>query len=92
MGIVDEDSFLTKEELKEYHELLKRYGFKSYDFVIEVTEDQSPMDMNDIDYVVILKVQATHTQSKKNRVYENRARTGTWLAEFEEDLNNEYFS
>ena len=92
MGIVDEDKFLTEEELKEYYRLLKRYGFAPHHFVLEITEDQTPMDMNDINYVVILKIQATHTQSKKSRIYENRARSGTWLTEFEEDLNNAYFS
>lgn len=91
MGIVDEDDFLTEEDHKRYEALLKRYGFKDYDFVIEVTEDQLPMDMNDLRYIVTLKVQVTHTKTQKNRLYESPAEGGTWLTEFEEDLDNEWF-
>ncbi len=54
-------------------------------------EDQSPLDMNDMQYVILIKTQATHVGSQKSKTYLSRAGSGTWLSEFEEDLKQKYF-
>lgn len=91
MSIVDEDNFLTKEERKDYFNLLKTYGFAPQYFLLEVTEDQNAMDMNDINYVIIIKVRTTQVETEKSRTYWSSAESGTWIDEFEEDLKSGYF-
>lgn len=91
MSIVDEKKLLLDEEHKLYHQLLKLYGEKPYHFIIEVSEDQNPMDMNDINYIIILKVKVTHTQKNISNTYFTQLGSQIWLAEFEQDLQNKYF-
>ena len=40
MPIVDEGIHLQKEEHEAYEQLLTLYGYKPYDFLVEVTEDR----------------------------------------------------
>jgi len=89
--IDDKHSLLTTEETHHYHKLLKHHGHEPHHFLLEVTEDQSPMDMNDISYVIIVKTKATHLGHQKTKTYTSRAGSGTWLAEFEQDLKGGYF-
>jgi len=91
MGILDENNFLSEKEREEYHTLLKIHGHQPHHFVLEVKEDQSPLDMNDMQYVIIIKTQATHGRSQKSKTYISRAGSGTWLGEFEEDLKKGCF-
>ncbi|MBI2707738.1 MAG: hypothetical protein HYX35_05455 [Proteobacteria bacterium] len=74
-----------------YNTLLKTHGHKPHHFVLEVKEDQSALDMNDMQYVIIIKTQATHVGSQKSKTYLSRVESGTWLSEFEEDLKKGYF-
>lgn len=92
MGILDENNLLSEKEQEAYHTLLENYGHKPYHFMLEVKEDQSALDMNDMQYVIIIKTQATHVKSQKSRTYLSRSGSETWLEEFEEDLKNNYFT
>lgn len=92
MGIVDQDNFLSKEEREIYNKLLDRYGFKPTDFVLEITEDQEAVDMNDMVYIVLIKVRATSLKNHKSKTYEDRIDAKTWLDEFEADLLTDYFT
>lgn len=91
MAIFDENKLLSDEEHKVYQRLLKVHGHKPEHFFLEVMEDQNPMDMNDINYVIIIKTKATHLKNENSKTYYSRAATGTWLAEFEQDLKKGYF-
>jgi hypothetical protein len=92
MPIIDEGKLLTDEELKTYNQLLQLHSYKPYHFLVEVTEDQDPMDMNDIDYVIILKIKVTHVQNDISNTYLSRLDSGTWLSELENDFKNNYYS
>ncbi len=92
MAILDENNLLSEEEQDVYSQLLKLYGHEHHHFLLEITEDQRPMDMNDINYVIIIKTKATHLKHQKSKTYYSRAGLGTWLAEFEQDLKKGYFS
>lgn len=91
MNILDKNNLLSPKEREHYHTLLKQYGYPHEHFVLEVMEDQAPLDMNDLQYVIIIKTSATHVKSHKSRSYTSRSGGGAWLAEFEEDLKNGYF-
>lgn len=91
MTILDESNLLSGEEKENYHGLLKRHGHEPHHFLLEVMEDQGAMDMNDINYVIIVKTKATHLKHQKSKTYTSRAGSGTWLAEFEHDLKSGYF-
>ncbi len=91
MAIVDEERLLKDEERKSYQQLLKLHGYEPYHFLVEVIEDQGTIDMNDMNYVVILKVQVTHIQNDISNTYSSRFGSQTWLAEFEDDLHNKYY-
>ncbi len=91
MAIVDENNLLGEEEREAYHRLLKIHGYELHHFLLEIKEDQSPMDMNDITYVIIIKSKATHILHQKSKIYLSRAGSGTWLAEFEADLKRDFF-
>jgi hypothetical protein len=91
MGILDQNNLLPEESREAYRSLLKRYGHKPHQFELEIREDQSSTDMNDIQYVIIIKARATHVNTNKSKTYMSRAGSRTWLAEFEEDLENAYF-
>lgn len=91
MSIIDESKFLSDDEWKAYEKLLTVHGHKSHHFVLEVIEDQRSMDMNDMNYVIIIKTIATHLKSQKSKTYYSRAGTGTWLTELDQDLKNGYF-
>ena len=86
MPIIDTDNLLTEEEREAYHQLLKLHGFEPHHFLIEVTEDQRPLDMNDMEYVVILNVKITHLQHDVSNTYISQFGSGTWISEFEDDL------
>lgn len=92
MAILDENDLLPEEERKTYHRLLKLHGHEPHHFDLEVTEDQGSIDMNDINYVIIIRTKATHVKNQKSKIYLSRAGSATWLAEFEEDLKNGYFA
>lgn len=88
MSIVDEERLLTDEERETYRQLLKRYDYKPYHFLVEVHEDQGPIDMNDINYVIILKIKVIAIQDDIEKVYYSELNSRTWLSEFESDLSN----
>ena len=91
MAILDENSLLSEEERKIYQHLLKSHGYKLHHFFLEIKEDQSPMDMNDINYIIIIRTKATHIKHQKSKNYTSRAGSGAWLTEFEQDLENGFF-
>ena len=91
MSIVDEKKLFTDEEHKSYEQLLQLYGVKPFHFLVEVTEDQNTIDMNDLNYVIILKVKITHVQNNISNTYFSQLGSGTWVAEFEADLQNKYY-
>lgn len=91
MSIIDEENLLKNEDREVYHQLLRLHGYKPYHFLVEVTEDQGPMDMNDIDYVIILKIKVTHVPNDVSNTYFSQLDSGTWLSEFEGDLKNNYY-
>jgi hypothetical protein len=92
MAIVDENSLLSEDERESYFNLLSAHGHEPHHFLLEVIEDQSPMDMNDMDYVIIVKAKATHLAHQKSKTYTSKSGSGTWLAEFEDDLKSGYFT
>jgi hypothetical protein len=87
MEILDEGHFLTEGEKKTYYHLLQTHGFKPQEFKLKVSEDQRPMDINDLSYVVVVKIKAIYVKDHLTRTYENVEGSGLWLTEFEEDLN-----
>ena len=91
MTILDESSLLPEEERKSYKHILRLHGHELDHFLLEVAEDQRAMDMNDIQYVIIVKTKATHVKNQKTKTYYSRASSGTWLTEFEDDLKTGYF-
>lgn len=91
MAILDENNLLSDDERKAYQRLLKLHGHEPHHFLLEVTEDQRSMDMNDINYVIIVKTKALHVNTQKSKTYLSRAGSATWLAEFDDDLKNGYF-
>lgn len=91
MTIRDKNNLLSEEERQSYHRLLTIHGYELHHFFLEVLEDQTPMDMNDMSYVVIIKTKATHLKHEKSKTYVSRAGSGTWLSEFEEDLKKGCF-
>lgn len=91
MAIVDEKNFLTPEEHKMYKQLIKRNHYKPNHLLVEVTEDQAPMDMNDMDYIIILNIKITNVETGKSNTYFSKLGSETWLSEFEQDLQREYF-
>ncbi len=91
MTILDKANLLSEEERKSYHRVLSLHGHTPDHFLLEIEEDQGPMDMNDINYVIIVKAKATHLGHQKSKTYYGRAGSGTWLAEFEKDLKEGYF-
>lgn len=91
MAILDENNLLTEEECVTYLSLLRLHGHELHHFLLEVEEDQDAMDMNDINYVIIVKAKATHVNHGKSKVYRSQSRTGTWLEEFDQDLKSGYF-
>ncbi|HUX78989.1 MAG TPA: hypothetical protein VMW10_04490 [Alphaproteobacteria bacterium] len=92
MTILDSAGLLSEEEKTSYHSVLKLHGHESDHFLLEVEEDQGSIDMNDLDYVVIIKTKATHVGHQKTKAYFSRAGSATWLTEFEEDLKKGYFT
>lgn len=92
MAIVDEQNLLTPEEHAIYMKLLKLHGYKPHHLLVEIGEDQGPLDMNDMDYVIILKVKITNVDNGISHTYLSKAGSKTWLSEFENDLNNHYYS
>jgi hypothetical protein len=92
MGIVDEKSFLNNEEQENYQKLLRLHHHKPYDFLVEIQEDQGPMDMNDMDYVIILKIKITHVNTGVSNTYLSKLGSQTWLHELENDFNHNYYS
>ena len=91
MDILDESNLLTEAEKGAYVRLLKNHGYEPKDFRLSVTEDQKPMDMNDLNYVIVVKIKATHVKSHKTKIYESRSGSGIWLGELEEDLSTGEF-
>jgi len=91
MAILDENHLLSEEQREAYFTLLKTYGYEPQHFVLEVLEDQGSMDMNDIQYVVIMKTQITHEKSQKSKSYISEAGSGAWVTEFEKDLKEGFF-
>lgn len=91
MSIVDDEHLLTRAEQKACQDLLKLHGYKTRDFLIEVTEDQQQMDMNDLDYVIILKISVKHLGSSVKNAYFSKLNSQTWLADFERDLIDRYY-
>lgn len=91
MSIVDEKRLLTNKERESYQQLLKLYGLEAYHFLVEVTEDQNPIDMNDINYFIILKVKVTHVQNNISNTYFSQLASSTWVSEFQDDLQNKYY-
>lgn len=89
--LLDENNLLSEEERQFYVRLLKLFGHEFHHFLLEVREDQSPLDMNDLNYVIIVQTKATHIKNQKSKTYLSRAGSGTWLAEFEDDLKKGYF-
>lgn len=92
MSIIDEEKLLTDEERKAYQQLLKLHGYEPYHFLVEVTEDQNVIDMNDINYIIILNIKVTHVQNDISNTYFSRLGSQTWISEFENDLHNKYFT
>ncbi len=92
MAILDENNLLTEDERVTYLGFLNLQGHELHHFVLEVEEDQDAMDMNDINYVIIVKVKATHVNHEKSKIYRSQAGTGVWLEEFEQDLKEGYFA
>ena len=91
MPILDENGLLSEKETKAYAALLKTHGHELDHFQLEIVEDQESMDMNDLNYVIIVKTTATHLELQKSKSYRSQASAGTWLAEFEKDLKNGFF-
>jgi hypothetical protein len=91
MTILDENSLLSEEERQAFQRLINFQGYKSDHFLLEVEEDQESMDMNDIKYVIILKIKVTDLKYHKSKTYLSRSHSGTWLAELEDDLQEGYF-
>ena len=92
MAIVDEKNFLTPEEHEIYKQLLKLHGYETYHLLVEISEDQGPLDMNDMDYVIILKVKVTNVENGISKTYLSKLGSQTWLSELEDDLNDHYYS
>lgn len=92
MAIVDEKNFLTPEEHTIFKKLLKIHGYEPYHLLVEINEDQAPMDMNDMDYVIILKVKVTNVENGISNTYLSKLGSQTWLSELELDLQNDYYS
>ncbi len=91
MPIIDQNNLLSEEEKKGYLRVLKLYNHELEDFLLEVVEDQGALDMNDINYVILVKTKATHIEHQKSKAYCGSADSGTWLTEFEEDLKQGVF-
>lgn len=91
MSILDEERLLTDEEREVYQELLKFHGYEPHHFLVEVAEDQDAMDMNDINYVIILKVKVIHMKNHISNIYFSKLGSETWISEFEEDLQNKFY-
>ena len=91
MTFVDEKKLLSKEEHAAYLHHLKLHGYEPHQFRVEVTEDQEPMDMNDIDYVIILNIKATYLENNISNTYISKLGSQTWISEFEDDLLNKYY-
>ncbi|MBA3813613.1 MAG: hypothetical protein H0X26_03850 [Alphaproteobacteria bacterium] len=92
MSIVDEERLLSTEEQKAYQLLLELHGYEPYQFLVEVTEDQRPIDMNDINYVIILKIKVTHLGTDRSKTYISKLGSRTWVYEFEDDLLHENYT
>ncbi len=91
MPILDEDNLLTEQELKNFLRILSIHNKLPEHFLLEILEDQQSMDMNDLNYVVIISTRATHLANEKTKTYSSPANSGTWLAEFEQDMQSGYF-
>lgn len=91
MSILDDEHLLTRAEQKGYQDLLELHSYKNYDFLLEVTEDQQQIDMNDIDYVIILKINVKNLESGVENTYYSKLNSQTWLTDFERDLMNRYY-
>jgi len=91
MSIVDEKKLLTNEERESYQQLLKLYNYELFHFLVEVTEDQNPIDMNDINYVIILKIKVTHVQNNLSNTYFSQLGSSIWISELEHDFQNKYY-
>lgn len=92
MSIVDEGKLLTGEERKAYQQLLKLHGYADYQFLVEVKEDQTLIDMNDINYVIILNVKVKNVRSNISNTYFSQSGSQTWISEFEHDLHSKYYT
>lgn len=92
MAILDENNLLSAEESAAFQRLLKAHHYERHHFLLEVEEDQDAIDMNDINYIIIVKTTATHVKEGKSKAYRSQFGTGTWLTEFEQDLKNGYFT
>jgi hypothetical protein len=91
MSIIDDEHLLTRSEEKGYQDLLKLHNYKAHDFLVEVTEDQQQMDMNDLDYVIILKINVKNLESGIENTYFSKLNSQTWLTDFERDLLDRYY-
>lgn len=92
MAIVDDNNLLLESEREAYYRLLKLQGHEPIHFLLEITEDQTPVDMNDLTYVIIIRAKATHLKHEISKTYVSRAGSSTWLDEFENDLKSGYFT
>lgn len=90
--VVDISNFLKAHELEVYNKLLWTYGHLPENFHIRVEEDQSDMDMNDLNYKIIIIVETTYLPTKKSKTYSCPQGSGLWIENFEDDLKSGHFA
>lgn len=88
----DVSHFLKDHELEVFNKLLWTYGHLPENFQITVEEDQSDLDMNDLNYKVIITVETVYLPTKKSKTYRCPQGSGLWIERLEEDLKSGHFA
>ena len=93
-GVMVHDAFnlLKSHEVETYNKILWVYGHLPENFRIKVEEDQSGMDMNDLNYKIIITVETTYLPTKKMQTYRCPQGSSLWLENFENDLKSGHFA
>lgn len=90
--VYDVSRLLKDHELAVYNKLLWTYGHLPENFQIKVEEDQSGMDMNDLNYKIIITVETVYLPTKKAQTYTCPQGSGLWIESLEEDLKSGHFA
>lgn len=91
MSLIDKEKLLPNEDIVAYKAMLKSYGIPQADFEIHVAEDQDEIDMEDLDYVVMLYITISHKPTGIHKTYCVAQDSDVWIHEWSQDIKKDFY-